>query len=508
MALNLSAKLMLILAAIVISCQVLMSGYYVWSTSTQLLTQHRQHLDTLKISIARTIAIDVWNFNAESLQLLLAPYQNDPAIRQILVQGTDGNTLTVDATTSQTPSNILRSFLPITGPYQEPISLTLSQKKTDVGTLILLENQSYIDRLLLDALARQFFELLILLTLMAGGLYVAFNRIVLQPLKKLSLALTSAISDRSGMLANPLTGLQDEFEEVALSIVGLSARLSGDIQKIQDTNASLQDAKEQTDQAMRELRQAQDALLQSEKQAALAALVAGVAHEVNTPLGVIITSVTCLDTELQQLHHGMQAGTLTKTGFQQQLQQLQQATELVHKNATRAAQLISNFKLLAKEQTDDSGRWFNLSDYLNDLLKTYQLDKQYAGLHWQTAVQPNIQIKAVPGLFQQLLSGLCTNVRSHAYADGAEGQIIIRLWQDEHHIHFSCMDFGVGIALDAQKQVFDPFYTTRMGQGSNGLGLSIVYRIVHSNLHGTIELFSAPQQGASFVIHVPRQYPD
>lgn len=508
MALRLSAKLMLILAAIVISCQLLMSSYYVWSTSAQLLAQHRQHLDNLKVSIARAIAIDVWNYNPESLQLLLAPYQNDPAILQIFVQANSGPKLVVDATPSQPRSQLLRSFLPMTGPYSQAISLTLGQQHNDVGTLILQENQSYIDELLLNALKRQFLELLILLSLLATGLYLAFNHIVLRPLKKLSVALTAAISDRTGIVANPLSGLQDEFEEVALSIVGLSARLAGDIQTIRDTNASLQHAKEQTEQAMRELRQAQDALLQSEKQASLAALVAGVAHEVNTPLGIIITSITCLEAELQQLHQHMQQGTLTKSGFQQQLQQLLQATELVHNNAGKAAHLISNFKLLAKEQTDESVRWFNLSDFVSELLIAYQLDQQYQGLHWQTAVQPDIQIKAVPGLFHQLLSGLCNNVKLHAYPDSGEGQIIIRLWQDDQHIHLSCMDFGVGIAMEAQKQVFDPFYTTRMGQGSNGLGLSIVHRIVRSNLQGTIELFSAPQQGASFVIHIPRQTQD
>lgn len=508
MALRLSAKLMLILATIVISCQLLMSSYYVWSTSAQLLAEHRQHLNSLKVSMARAIAIDVWNYNPESLQLLLAPYQNDPAIRQIFIQANSGAKLVVEGTSTQPRPFMLRSVLTSTGPYTEPITLTLGAQHNDVGTLILQENQSYIEELLIDALTRQFLELLILLLLLAGGLYVAFNRIVLRPLKKLSGSLTEAISDRTGIVANPLTGLQDEFEEVALSIVGLSARLAGDVQTIRDTNESLQQAKEQTERALRDLRQAQDALLQSEKQASLAALVAGVAHEVNTPLGIIITSVTCLEDELQQLHQHMQQGTLTKSGFQQQLQQLLKATELVHNNAGKAAHLISNFKLLAKEQTDESVRWFNLSEFVSELLTAYQSDPQYKGLQWQTAVQPNIYVKAVPGLFHQLLSGLCSNVRLHAYAEGVDGQIIIRLWQDDNHIHLSCMDFGAGISFDAQKQVFDPFYTTRMGQGSNGLGLSIVHRIVRSNLQGNIELFSAPQQGASFVIHMPRQQPD
>lgn len=508
MALRLPVKLMLILTAIVISCQLLMSAYFVWTTSAQLLLQHQQHLNTLKVSIARTIAIDVWNYNPESLQLLLAPYQNDPAIRQILVQPTNGAQLILDASPTSPPSPWLHQFLHATGPYAEPIQLTLGQQSQHVGTLLLQENQAYIDNLLTSALQRQLTELLFLLILLAFGVYIAFKRLVLQPLKKLNMALNAAINDRAGVLANPLTGLQDEFEEVALSIVGLSARLAGDIQTIRDTNASLQQAKEQTEQALRELRQAQDALLQSEKQASLAALVAGVAHEVNTPLGIIITSVTCLSSELEQLQHHMQQGSLTKSGLQKQVQQLQQAAELVQNNASKAAHLISNFKLLAKEQTDESVRWFNLSDFVSELLAAYQNDPQYKGLLWQTAVQPDIYIKAVPGLFHQLLSALCSNVRIHAYPEQEQGQIIVRLWQDAQHIQLSCMDFGVGIRHEAQKLVFDPFYTTRMGQGSNGLGLSIVHRIVRSNLQGQIELFSAPQQGASFVIHMPRQTPD
>jgi signal transduction histidine kinase len=493
--LKLTGKLLVVITVILVSCQLLMSGFY-WVTNSQKLQQaHQQHLQQLQTSIGQTIAIDVWNFNPGSLEVLLQPYLNDPALSAITVSDMQRNQLVVPATAGDTLAATTRGA--------QPIFLTIAGNHEQIGQLQLIDNVEYIHQELWQSLKRQFTELLIMLVLLATGLTFTLHFLVLRPLSKLHHALMEAIQNKTETVQNPLLGLHDEFEEVAACMVALSDRLSGDMQQILQSKAELLAAKEKTEQTLLNLKQTQEALLQSEKQASLGALVSGVAHEVNTPLGIIVTSITCMHEQLCRIQQDMAVGKLTKQVLQDNVGSLLQATELITHNADRASQLVTNFKLLAKEQSTEAERSFDLSAYLVEVLQSLQPQLANAHIELQTQVQPNVRLIGMPGLFHQLMSALISNVIQHAYPHGEGGFCRVELYQQNQHLILACSDGGHGIAPEQQKHVFDPFYTTQLGAGTSGLGLAIVHRIVRSNLHGQISVHSQHQKGARFEIQIP-----
>ncbi|MBU1436085.1 MAG: HAMP domain-containing histidine kinase [Gammaproteobacteria bacterium] len=493
--LKLTGKLLVVITVILVSCQLLMSGFY-WLTNSQKLQQAHQHqLQQLQTTIGQTIAIDVWNFNPGSLEVLLSPYLNDPAISGFVVSDLQQHQLILPTGTSQS--------VPATAGNSQPLYLTIAGKQEQIGELQIIDSVAYIHQELMQQLKRQFSELLIMLVLLGIGLSFTLHILVLRPLCKLHLALMEAIQNKTETVQNPLLGLNDEFEEVAACMVALSDRLSDDMQQILQSKTALLSAKEKTEQALYHLKQTQDALLQSEKQASLGALVSGVAHEVNTPLGIIVTSITCMHEQLRRIQQDMTAGQLTRQTLQANVTSLLEAATLITHNADRASQLITNFKLLAKEHSTEAERNFDLSAYLADVLQSLQPQLANAHIQLQTQLQPHIMLVSIPGLFHQALSAMISNVIQHAYPHGEEGFCQVELYQKDQFIWLVCTDGGQGMEPEQQKHVFDPFYTTQLGVGTSGLGLAIVHRIVRSNLNGQIRVQSQLQEGTRFEIQIP-----
>ncbi len=473
-----------------------MSGYLLWQNYRDLQFSHEQQQQNLLEIISSAIAIDTWNFNPGSLEVILAPYRKEPAISEIVVQDSTGNRLRI---ISERPAISGR-----TTSRQQDIVVDMSGVRQKVGMLTLADNQDYIVEKLQLILWRQISELLLMILLLAVGLTFTLNRLVLTPIKKINNALFQAITSKDKVLHNPVEGLRDEFEEVALSIVALSARLSGDVQLISESRAQLQVEKERTEAALNDLKHTQEALLHSEKQASLGSLVSGVAHEVNTPLGIIITSVTCMSDLVGKIEQDLQHNKLSRQLLQDRMSQLKEAVELITHNADRASLLVTNFKLLAKEQTNESARWFNLSSLLREVVQSQMASLQRANIQMLLDLEADLQLNSIPGLFNQLVCALLNNVIQHAYPSGLGGTCCLKLQAIGEELVLSCIDHGIGLSPEQQKHVFDPFFTTKLGSGTSGLGLAIVYRIVRSNLGGTIIVKSQLKEGTCFEIRFPR----
>lgn len=494
--LKLTGKLLIVVAAILVSCQLLMTGYLLWQNYRDLLAHHQKSQQDLLGIISSAVAIDIWNFNPGSLEIILAPYRKDPAISQIVVRDNANNQVRI---LGESPSPKSTSQA-----REHPIVIDIAGTKQPVGVLTIVDNQDYITEKLEFLLLRQMTELLLMLVLLAFGLTFTLNRLVLKPIQKINKALLEAIVSKDKILQNPVEGLRDEFEEVALSVVALSARLSGDVQLILESREQLQIEKEKTESALNDLKITQEALLHSEKQASLGSLVSGVAHEVNTPLGIIITSVTCMSDVVNKIEQDLEDNKLSRQLLQERMAQLHEAVDLITHNADRASLLITNFKLLAKEQTSESARWFNLSVLLREVVQSQQASLQQANIQILLDFEPNVQLNSIPGLFNQVISALLNNVVQHAYPSGIGGMCRLQLHSIDDELILSCIDYGVGIPHEQQKHVFDPFFTTKLGAGTSGLGLAIVYRIVRSNLGGVITVKSQLKEGTCFEIRFPR----
>lgn len=257
-----------------------------------------------------------------------------------------------------------------------------------------------------------------------------------------------------------------------------------------------------------QLSQAMEQLVQSEKLASLGNLVAGVAHELNTPLGNALVASTSLQGQVDELINTIDSGALRKSDLIEFMTLCKEGCHLIERNTQRAVSLIANFKQVAVDQTSAQRRSFNLLQTVQEVVATLSptLRKQQHSL--TIDVPDDIVLDSFPGPLDQVITNIVTNATVHAYTPGQAGAILISASAiDRDQVVLMLSDNGCGISLDKQGRVFDPFFTTRLGQGGSGLGLYIVYNIVTSLLGGTIQLVSFPGAGTCFIIHLPRQAP-
>lgn len=256
-----------------------------------------------------------------------------------------------------------------------------------------------------------------------------------------------------------------------------------------------------------QLQATQAQLVEAEKMASLGALVAGVAHEVNTPIGIAVTANSHSKTLMTQLQRLLENNELSRTKLDKLLEQVVESQSLVERNLFRADELISNFKKTAVDQAHYDIQRIDLADYLQMVLVTLKPYTKELAVCFEVDCQPGVQVQTYPGAIAQVLTNLVINACVHAFhAINRAAVIRIQLQQcSQQGIQLTVCDNGKGIPPEVKKRVFEPFFTTRRGQGGSGLGLAIVYNLVTNTLQGKIELQSEPEQGACFHIHLPGQ---
>jgi PAS domain S-box-containing protein len=270
----------------------------------------------------------------------------------------------------------------------------------------------------------------------------------------------------------------------------------------------LQGANGELSQALNTLQLAQDQLVHSEKMAALGSLVAGVAHELNTPIGNGLTVASTLEHRIQAFKTTAASG-LRRSDLHALLQDMQLASDILVRNLGRAAALIASFKQVAIDQTSSQRRNFDLQSLVGEILVTLNpaLRKTACAVHAQ--IEAGLSLDSYPGPLGQVLTNLINNAVLHGFEPEEQGKIEVLAWSDDdQHLVMEVRDSGRGIPADNLTRVFDPFFTTRLGQGGSGLGLHIVHNLVHSVLGGHIEVHSQLGQGACFRMTLPLQAPD
>jgi len=255
--------------------------------------------------------------------------------------------------------------------------------------------------------------------------------------------------------------------------------------------------------ALERLHRAQEELLQSEKLASLGALVAGVAHELNTPIGNAVTVASTLVQAHQRLRAQVENG-LTRSALAEYLDDAQEGGQIVERNLQRAAELIGSFKQLAVDQTSTQRRSFALHELTQEITLAMRPSVRKTPFVLQEDIPLGLRLDSYPGPLGQVLMNLINNALLHAFEGRDSGTITVAAkagppgW-----LVLSVTDDGCGIPPEHQKKIFDPFYTTKLGQGGSGLGLHIAYNLVTGLLGGRIELRSQVQQGCQFALHLP-----
>lgn len=309
----------------------------------------------------------------------------------------------------------------------------------------------------------------------------------------------SVVRDGDGGVTHLMASFMDITERVHAeeSLRALNAELEA---RVEARTAELR-------QSLDELRAAQAQLVQSEKMAALGSLVAGIAHEINTPLGIGVTAASHVELTVRALNERFARGELTRQDMEGFLGSATEACEMVLANLQRAADLVRSFKQVAVDQSSGERRRFSLKPYLEEVLRS--LGPQLRRTRHEVLLDcpANLEIDSYPGAYSQVVTNLVLNSLSHGFDGVEQGRIEIEVRREGESLRLRYRDNGRGIAPEHLPRIFDPFFTTRRGLGGSGLGLHVVYNLVTQTLGGTIECRSAPGEGVSFEIDLPLRPP-
>lgn len=268
----------------------------------------------------------------------------------------------------------------------------------------------------------------------------------------------------------------------------------------------LRRAKEEAERALAELRGAQASLILAEKMASLGSLVAGMSHEISTPLGIGVSAASHLSEEVEQLTGRFKSGQLKRSDMEDFIETATEATRIMQGNLTRAARLIQAFKQVSADQTTDELRDFDIGEYLQEILLSLAPALRHTPHKVVIQGGDHLMIRNRPGALGQIVTNLVMNALQHGF-EGREqpGLLEIQISRPrEGRIVVDFRDNGNGIAPEDLPRVFDPFFTTRRGTGGTGLGLHIVYNLVSQVLGGTIAVSSRLGEGSRFTISFPQ----
>ncbi len=355
----------------------------------------------------------------------------------------------------------------------------------------------------------------VLLTLLisiavAYSLASFFRRLIERPIGSL-LAVTQKLSNDADFTTrvekfadDEIGSLIDSFNNMLAQIQERDTQLRATRRELELRVSEVESSNNILNETLVRLKKTQEQLVHQEKMASLGALVAGVAHEINTPIGVGVTASSTLHGATEETLGLYENGKLTDSGLRKYMSTAMQSANILLTNLNRAANLIHSFKQVAVDQSSSETRQFNLREYIDEVLLSLRPRIKKTQVAVTVDVDSSISVHSYPGAISQILTNLVINSLIHAFPNGEAGEILVAcelLENDEIRMHYT--DNGVGMSDKNLQKIFDPFFTTRRGAGGSGLGMHIVYNLVNQQLGGSIAIESTEGQGIDVVITFP-----
>lgn len=307
--------------------------------------------------------------------------------------------------------------------------------------------------------------------------------------------LVDAINKMRVTLQSEITKLETAENELLQFSGELEVKVFERTEELQQSNAQLQ-------QSLQDLTLAKDQLVQAEKMASLGQLVAGVAHEVNTPLGICVTSITALKDKISDIQRDVDEGKLTKKNLLNTLNILAEYESIIEKSLMKAVELIRSFKSVAVEQHTDPLLKINMAKHVEDVVNTVKTLFKRKKYNINIDVDKNINIVTYPSAWNQILTNFLMNSHIHGFEGRDEGEMSIQFTYHNEELILVYKDNGKGINSSIRRKIFDPFVTTKRGLGGSGLGLNIVFNLVNSKLNGSIDCVDQ-DEGVMFKVVAP-----
>ncbi|MEJ2622348.1 MAG: ATP-binding protein, partial [Candidatus Thiodiazotropha sp.] len=297
-------------------------------------------------------------------------------------------------------------------------------------------------------------------------------------------------------------GMRRVTQQLENEVKFQTARLSESNSKLANRNTALI-------HSLHELKATQKQLIESEKMASLAGLVAGVAHEINTPVGTSITAASHLFDRVVKIRRSFELDEMTRTDLDKFFRRSEKACSILLTNLQRSSELVQSFKQVAVDQSSLKQRVFNICDYLHEVSQSLQPRLKKSQHQLLIECQTEIELNTCPGVLSQVITNLVMNSIIHGFGNDEAQQGIMRIevaLVDDSNIQLVYTDNGSGIAEQHLDRIFEPFFTTNREEGGTGLGLHLVYNSVTTHLGGTIQVESKPQAGVRFTIEFPRVF--
>jgi len=486
---------------------VAIMGYVSFNNSKQQGEADYRALRTaLNERLALSLPHGVWQLDDQYIQLTLDAELGWTSLIAIRIKGDAG--LNIGRIRD---SHGLRDMTPTEEPVADDIlNVPITyQGKEKLGTAVVYLSRKDLNTKLRDRLTEIVVQIVALDLLILIMMTYALRQFVFHPLKELQDALDLAASSSEVETAAITVNQENEFGAVMQSFNRIVERIMGDLKMRTQAEAVAREEQEKAQDAYRRLVQTQQTLVESEKLASLGGLVAGVAHEINTPVGISLTTASHLAFITEQIQRELENGAIKKSDFQHYLQAAQESCALILSNAERAANLIHSFKQVAVDQTSEARRDFQLQDYLQEIITSLKPKFKRTQIAIEIDCDPDLLMDSYPGALSQVITNLLVNALIHAFDEGQAG--IIKISAHHHEKGFvalSIKDNGKGIPTEHMGKIFQPFFTTRRGSGGSGLGLHIVYNIVRQRLGGSIDVASEVGQGTTFSITMPSIAPE
>ena len=280
----------------------------------------------------------------------------------------------------------------------------------------------------------------------------------------------------------------------------IQKRLQDALNQLRQKDKQLKTTQKKLQDNLIQLQQMQQQMLEREKMVALGSLVAGVAHEVNTPLGVSITSTSMICESNKKLRQSFDNSELSEEELLEFLDNSDETINILQQNLDRAAKLIRSFKMISVDQNIDDLRPIKVKQYIQDIAIPFHNQLKKFPVAINIDCSDELIIELYPGPFAQIITNLLQNAIIHAFEAGKKGLVEFKLTPQDSGLLISVTDNGKGMSHDIQQHAFEPFVTTKRNQGGSGLGLNIVYNIVTQSFAGNIELESELGCGTRFII--------
>ncbi len=272
---------------------------------------------------------------------------------------------------------------------------------------------------------------------------------------------------------------------------------------VQERTAQVEKAKSKLQDTVNKLELVMDELVQAEKLASLGSMVAGISHELNTPIGNALTVTTALEHRFDVLAMQMTTGSMSRTSMDAFISGGQEMTRLIVRSTQRAVDLLNTFKQVASDQASAQQRVFNLHQVTEDILTTVRTTVLKPDIQIQNLVPTNIDCDSFPGPLGQVIANVVQNSIVHGFKNSDAGVIRVQADQRGNRVRVSITDDGAGMTPTVLARAFDPFFTTQLGRGGSGIGLSVCHRIITSVLGGSMAAASSAGFGATLTLEFP-----